>query len=52
MNDTQKAKELILLAKQLLNTSDNQGAYKAQNELNRAIESLANTDKVSRLRCA
>ena len=51
MNDTQKAKELILLAKQLLNTSDNQRAFKAQNELNKALDSLS-TDKVSGLRAA
>ena len=40
MSDTDKAKELILLAKKLLNTSDHESAYKAQNCLIRALESL------------
>ena len=42
MNEIDKAKELILLAKKFLDESNSQSAYKAQHELNGALRTLSN----------
>ena len=41
MNEIDKAKELIQLAKKLLDESNSQSAYKAQHELNSALSTLS-----------
>jgi hypothetical protein len=48
-----EVKALILEAIERLNESNTQAAFKAQNELNKALDSLStNSEKVSSLRCA
>ena len=46
MNNINEAELLILEAKRLLDTTDNQEAFKAQNDLNNALSTLEHAEEV------
>lgn len=52
MNDTNKARIMILKAKDLLNGSNNKSSSEAQSQLLAVIKTLSTDNKVSGLRCA